>query len=48
MNKDMENHSYLNQSKQKIKIVKVHILHLKTSILHVTREREREREMFES
>jgi hypothetical protein len=43
MSKDMENHLYLNHSKQKIEIVKAHILHPKTFILHVTRERERER-----
>jgi hypothetical protein len=37
----MENHPYLKHSKKKIEIVKAHILHLKTSILHVIRERER-------
>jgi hypothetical protein len=42
MSKDMENHLYLNHSKQKIEIVKAHILHPKTFILHVTRERERD------
>jgi hypothetical protein len=42
MNKDMENQPYLNHSKQKIEIVKAHVLHHKTSILHVTRERERD------
>jgi hypothetical protein len=42
MNKDMEEHPYLNHSKQKIKITKSHVLLHKTSILHVTRERERD------
>jgi hypothetical protein len=36
----MENHPYLNHSKQKIEIVIAHIIHLKTSIQHVARERE--------
>jgi hypothetical protein len=40
MNKNMKNHSYLNHSKQKTKIVKAHVLLHKTSILHVTRERD--------
>jgi hypothetical protein len=40
MNKDMENHLYLNHSKQKIEIIKVHVLHPKASILHVKRERD--------
>jgi hypothetical protein len=40
MYKDMENHMYLNHSKQKSEIVKAHVLHPKTSILHMTRERE--------
>jgi hypothetical protein len=44
MNKDMKNHPYLNHSKQKIEIVKAHVLHPKSSFLHMTRERERERE----
>jgi hypothetical protein len=42
MNKDMENHMYLNHFKQKIEIIKAHILHLKFSFLHMTRERERD------
>jgi hypothetical protein len=41
MNKDIGNHLYLSHSKQKTEIVKAHVLHPKTSILHVTRERER-------
>jgi hypothetical protein len=40
MNKDMKSHSYLNHSKQKTEIIKAHVLHPKTSILHVTRERD--------
>jgi hypothetical protein len=44
MNKDMENHPYLNHSKQKIEIIKIHVLHPESSFLHMTRERERERE----
>jgi hypothetical protein len=44
MNKDMENHLYLNHSKQKIEIAKAHVLHPESSFLHMTRERERERE----
>jgi hypothetical protein len=40
MNKDIENHMYLNQSEQKIEIIKAHALHPKTVILHVTRERD--------
>jgi hypothetical protein len=40
MNKDMKNHLYLNHSKQKIEIVKAHVLQPKTSILHVKRERD--------
>jgi NAD-specific glutamate dehydrogenase len=39
MNKDMEKHSYLNHSRQKTEIIKVHILHPKASILHVKIER---------
>jgi hypothetical protein len=31
MNKDMENHMYLNHSKEKIEIFKAHVLHPKTS-----------------
>jgi hypothetical protein len=40
MNKDMENHQCLNHSKKKIEIIKAHILHPKSSFLHMTRERE--------
>jgi hypothetical protein len=40
MNKDMENHSYLNHSKQKTEIVKAHVLHPNASILHEKRERD--------
>jgi hypothetical protein len=40
MNKDMKNHPYLSHSKEKFKIIKAHILHLKISILHMTRERD--------
>jgi hypothetical protein len=40
MNKDMENHPCLNQSKQKTEIIKAHILHPKASILHVKREKD--------
>jgi hypothetical protein len=43
-NKDMENHLYLNHSKQKTEIIKAHVLYPKTFILHVIRERERETE----
>jgi hypothetical protein len=42
MNKDMENHPYLNHSKQKADIIKAHVLHLESSFLHMTRERERD------
>jgi hypothetical protein len=42
MNKDMENHPYLNHSNQKTKIIKAHVLHPESSFLHMTRERERE------
>jgi hypothetical protein len=31
---------YLNDSKQKTEIVKAHVLHLKSSFLHMTRERD--------
>jgi hypothetical protein len=41
MNKDMENHPYLNHSKQKTKIIKCHVLHPESSFLHMIRERER-------
>jgi hypothetical protein len=40
MNKDMENHLYLNHSKQKTEIIKAHALHPKSSFLHMTRERD--------
>jgi hypothetical protein len=40
-NKDIGNHPYLSYSKQKTEIVNAHVLHPKTSILHVNRERER-------
>jgi hypothetical protein len=40
MNKDMENHLYLNHSKQKTEIITAHVLHPEFSFLHVTRERE--------
>jgi hypothetical protein len=46
MNKDMENHMYLNHSKQKSEIIKAHVLHPESSFLHMTRERDRE--IFES
>jgi hypothetical protein len=42
MNKDLENHSYLNHSKQKTKIIKAHVLYPESSFLHMTRERERD------
>jgi hypothetical protein len=38
----MENHSYLNHSKQKTEIIKAHVLHPESSFLHMTRERERD------
>jgi hypothetical protein len=38
----MKNHSYLNHSEQKTKIVKAHVLHPEFSFLHMTRERERD------
>jgi hypothetical protein len=40
MDKDMENHLYLNHSKQKTKIIKAHVVHPTCD--------EREREMSES
>jgi hypothetical protein len=40
MNKDMENHLYLNHSKQKTEIIKAHVLYPESSFLHMTRERE--------
>jgi hypothetical protein len=36
----MENHLYLNHSKQKTKIIKAHLLLPKAFILHVKRERD--------
>jgi hypothetical protein len=41
INKDMESHPYLNHFKQKIEIIKAHVLHPESSFLHMTRERER-------
>jgi hypothetical protein len=38
MNKDMENHMYLNHSKQKTEIIKAHILHPESSLLPMKRE----------
>jgi hypothetical protein len=40
MNKHMENHLYLNHSKQKTEIIKVHVLLSKASIMYVKRGRE--------
>jgi hypothetical protein len=40
MNKDTENHPYLNHSKQKTEIVKAHVLHPESSFLHMTRKRD--------
>jgi hypothetical protein len=48
MNKHIENHLYLNHSKQKIKIIKTHVLLPKASILHVKRERERDVQVLDS
>jgi hypothetical protein len=45
MNKDMDNHLYLNHSKQKVEIIKAHVLHPKSSFLHMTGEREREKDV---
>jgi hypothetical protein len=45
MNKDMENHLYLNHSKQKTEIIKAHVLYSESSFLHMIRERERERDV---
>jgi hypothetical protein len=42
MKKDMENHLYLNHSKQKTEIIKAHVLHLESSFLHMIGERERD------
>jgi hypothetical protein len=40
MNKHMENHLYLNHSKQKTEIIKAHVLLPKSSFLYMTRERD--------
>jgi hypothetical protein len=40
MNKDMENHPYLNHSKQKTKIINTLVLYPESSFLHMTRERD--------
>jgi hypothetical protein len=40
VNKHMENHLYLNHSKQKTEIIKAHVLLPKASILHVKREKD--------
>jgi hypothetical protein len=40
INKYLENHLYLNHSKQKTKIIKAHVFLPKASILHVKRERD--------
>jgi hypothetical protein len=40
VNNDIGNRLYLSHTKQKTEIVKAHVLHPKTSILHVTRERD--------
>jgi hypothetical protein len=45
MNKHMDNHLYLNHPKQLTEIIKAYVLHTKSSFLHVTRERERERDV---
>jgi predicted nucleotidyltransferase len=42
INKHMENHLYLNHSKQKTEIIKAHVLLPKSSFLHMTRDRERD------
>jgi hypothetical protein len=42
MKKDMENHLYLNHSKQKTEIIKAHVLYLESSFLHMIGERERD------
>jgi hypothetical protein len=42
INKHMENHLYLNHSKQTTEIIKAHVLLPKASFLHMTRERERD------
>jgi hypothetical protein len=39
MNKDIENHLYLNHSKQKTDIIKAHVFHSESSFLHMIRER---------
>jgi hypothetical protein len=40
VNKHMENHLYLNHSKQKTEIIKAHVLLPKASILHVKKEKD--------
>jgi hypothetical protein len=40
MIKHMGNHLYLNHSKQKTEIIKSHVLHSKSSFLHMIRERD--------
>jgi hypothetical protein len=40
MNKHMENHLYLNHSKQKNEIIKPHVLHPKSSFILMIRERD--------
>jgi hypothetical protein len=45
LNKHMKNHLYLNHFKQKTEIIKAQVLHPKSSFLHMTRERERERDV---
>jgi hypothetical protein len=44
MNKDMENHPYLNHSNRKTEIIKTHVLHPKPPS-YIWRERERERDV---
>jgi hypothetical protein len=40
MNQDMENHLYLSYSEQKTETIKAHVLHPKSSFLHMIRERD--------
>jgi hypothetical protein len=40
MSKHLENHLFLNHSKQKTEIIKAHVLLPKASILHMKRERD--------
>jgi hypothetical protein len=42
MIKHMKNYLYLNHSKQKTETIKAPILHPESSLLHMTRERERD------